>query len=61
MDDGVKPYYWYIDGEPKSIDSALMNNTSLVLRFDYGAHVITVIDSEGETITRDIWVDKPEC
>ena len=61
VDDGVKPYYWYIDGKPKSIDRISMGKTSLVLKFDYGAHVITVIDSEGETVTRDIWVDKPEC
>ncbi len=56
VDDGMKPYYWYVDGEPKSIERA-----SAVLHFDHGAHVITVIDSKGETITRDIWVDKPEC
>ena len=56
VNDGVKPYYWYIDGEPKDIDQG-----SMIQRFDHGAHTITVIDSAGETIVRDIWVDKPEC
>ncbi len=56
VEDGKKPYYWYIDGEAKRY-----RHPSFSLTFDYGAHTITVIDSSGETITRTIWVDKPEC
>ena len=53
---GLKPYYWYIDGNPKKIDQA-----STTIPFDFGAHTITIIDTKGATITRNIWVDKPEC
>ncbi len=56
VDAGVKPYHWYIDGGPRNI-----KQTSMIQHFDHGAHTITVIDSAGETITRDIWVDEPEC
>jgi len=56
VEHGLKPYYWYIDGNPKEI-----GQTSTIIPFDYGAHTITIIDTKGATITRNIWVDKPEC
>lgn len=56
VENGLKPYNWYIDGEP--ID---MNTTSTILPFDFGAHTINIIDAQGTTITRNIWVDRPEC
>jgi penicillin-binding protein 1C len=56
VEHGLKPYYWYIDGNPKEI-----SQTSTTIPFDYGAHTITIIDTKGATITRNIWVDKPEC
>jgi penicillin-binding protein 1C len=56
VEDGKMPYYWYIDGEPRAI-----KRSSTLLTFKYGAHIITVIDDNGERITRTIWVDKPEC
>ena len=56
VEHGLKPYFWYIDGNPKEI-----SQTSTTIPFDYGAHTITIIDNGGATITRNIWVDKPEC
>jgi len=53
---GVKPYYWYIDGDPVDI-----KGSSTTLPFDHGAHTITILDSSGGTMTRDIWIDRPEC
>jgi len=56
IDRGKRPYYWYIDDIPIDI-----NRSSTTLPFDYGSHTITIIDSNGQQITRDIWVDRPEC
>ncbi len=56
VENGKPPYYWYIDGEAREISEDYTN-----IPFEHGAHTINVIDSNGETITRDIWVDKPEC
>jgi penicillin-binding protein 1C len=56
VQDGVTPYYWYIDGEVR-----VFNRLPAVVTLGHGAHTITVIDSDGETIGRSIWVDKPEC
>ena len=56
VEDGKRPYYWYVDGEAQKI-----TRPDATLKFDYGGHTITVIDSSGETITRRIWVDRPEC
>jgi penicillin-binding protein 1C len=53
---GLKPYYWYIDGDPVDI-----KGSSTTLPFDHGAHTITILDSSGNTMTRDIWIDRPEC
>jgi penicillin-binding protein 1C len=53
---GKPPYYWYIDGVPTEI-----TNPRTDLPFGRGAHTITIIDATGDTITRDIWVDMPEC
>jgi len=52
---GKRPYYWYIDDRPIDI-----NRSSTTLPFDYGSHTITIIDSNGQQITRDIWIDRPE-
>ncbi len=54
--DGEKPYYWYIDAQPKSYETAQAQ-----LFFKYGAHNIRIIDAKGNIISRDIWVNKPEC
>jgi len=56
IDRGKKPYYWYIDDTPMDI-----NRSYTTLPFDYGSHTITIIDSSGDKISRDIWVDRPEC
>jgi len=56
VENGKEPYYWYIDGEAKSY-----NQNTLSLPFKHGGHTINVIDSAGDTVTRDIWVNKPEC
>jgi len=53
---GKAPYYWYIDGTPTKIAGSHID-----LPFGQGAHTIAVIDAAGDTITRDIWVDMPEC
>jgi len=56
IDKGIKPYYWYIDGNPRDI-----KGSSITLPFEHGAHSITILDSSGNTMTRDIWIDKSEC
>jgi penicillin-binding protein 1C len=54
--DGKPPYYWYIDTQPKPYET-----TQAQLFFKYGAHNIRIIDTKGSIISRDIWVNKPEC
>lgn len=56
VENGKKPYYWYIDGEAKEYKKSTLN-----LLFKHGGHTINIIDSNGETLTRNIWVNKPEC
>ena len=56
IDNGKEPYFFYIDNKPKAT-----NNKKLNLKLGVGAHIITVLDSSGESITRDIWVDMPDC
>jgi len=56
VEEGIEPYYWYIDGEAKKIE-----RSQVTLPFGFGAHRITVIDSRGESVTRSIWVERPEC
>jgi len=53
---GEMPYSWYIDN--KAIDVKYKSTT---LPFAYGGHTITIIDNNGDVISRDIWVDEPEC
>jgi len=52
----TKPIYWYIDS--KAINSS---KTKLQYKFNTGAHTITAIDNTSKIISRDIWVDKPNC
>ena len=56
IQNGKKPYYWYIDAEGKEVYGDELNEV-----FEYGGHTILIIDTKGDTIYRDIWVDKPEC
>jgi len=53
---GEQPYSWYIDS--KAIE---VKQKSTTVPFEYGGHTITIIDSNGDVISRDIWVDEPEC
>lgn len=53
---GSRPYYWHIDGEAMEISGA-----SATLPFGHGAHRITVMDSNGDMASSDIWVERPEC
>jgi len=56
VENGKEPYYWYIDGEAKNYKRKTLN-----VPFKHGGHTINVIDSNGATLTRNIWVNKPEC
>jgi len=56
VENGKAPYYWYVDEEAQNYDKS-----SLDLPFSHGTHSISVIDSAGETLTRNIWVNRPEC
>ena len=56
IDNGKEPYFFYIDSKPKATNAKRLN-----LKFGVGAHTITVLDSSGESISRDIWVDMPDC
>jgi penicillin-binding protein 1C len=56
IQNGKEPYVWYIDG--KLIDKT---SSKIAHYFDTGAHTITALDSNGDIISRDIWVDKPDC
>ena len=56
LKNGKAPYIWYIDGKQ------LQNRSAKIAHyFDTGGHTITAIDSSAEIISRDIWVDKPDC
>ena len=56
IDNGKEPYFFYIDNKPKNSNFKKLN-----LRLGIGAHTITVLDNSGESITRDIWVEMPDC
>ena len=56
VENGKEPYYWYIDGEAKNHKRSTFN-----IPFKHGGHTINVIDSNGASLTRNIWVNKPEC
>ena len=56
IDNGKEPYFFYIDNKPKATNSKKLN-----LKLGVGAHTITVLDSSGESIIRNIWVDMPDC
>ncbi|HFD14077.1 MAG TPA: penicillin-binding protein 1C [Epsilonproteobacteria bacterium] len=50
------PYVWYVDGEHIEVPQS-----SLDIALKHGAHIIQIIDANGETKERHIWVNKPEC
>lgn len=56
IENGKPPYYWYVDGKATEI-----NQTKHDIQLGAGAHNITVIDSMGDTLTREIWVFTPDC
>jgi len=56
IENGKPPYFWYVDEEAKEFTNDRPN-----ISFKHGGHTIGVIDSNGETTTRHIWVNKPEC
>ena len=56
VDNGKEPYFFYIDNKPQTTNTKKLN-----LKLGVGAHTITVLDSSGESITRNIWVDMPDC
>jgi len=56
IDNGKEPYFFYIDNKPKPTSSKKLN-----LKLGVGAHTITVLDNNGESINRNIWVDMPDC
>jgi len=56
IENGDAPYFWYIDSKPKKIEGK-----KTVLKFNEGAHTITVLDNKGESITTNIWVNMPDC
>ncbi len=53
---GKAPYYWYIDGEAKG-----NLGDTFVLKFDSGAHTLSVIDANNKIISRHIWIEESEC
>jgi len=53
---GKKPYSWYLDSIPIEIA-----NQKTTLHLKQGAHTLTIIDNSGNLITRNLWVDAPEC
>jgi penicillin-binding protein 1C len=53
---GTPPYHWYID------DQAIpTEEPHLKARLGAGGHSISIIDTTGHTINRNIWVDMPAC
>ncbi len=56
VDGGTPPYTWYID-DIQTPGTAPRRDIHL----GTGAHIITVIDQKGETISRDVWVEAGEC
>ncbi len=53
---GKEPFYWYIDNKAKG-----NLGKNLLLKFDSGAHTISVIDSNNKVITTHFWVKENEC
>lgn len=58
MQEGKAPYYWYIDD---TLQKDKEEVTQLSIPLKHGSHTIQVIDSSGDIISRNIWVNKPEC
>jgi penicillin-binding protein 1C len=58
LKEGKAPYAWYIDKQSKAYT---YEKESFYIPFKHGGHSIEVIDSTGTVITRNIWVNKPEC
>jgi membrane carboxypeptidase/penicillin-binding protein PbpC len=56
LKNGKAPYSWYIDGILLS-----SNSKKIAKYFDSGGHTITAISASGDIISRNIWVDKPDC
>ncbi|MDQ7085677.1 MAG: hypothetical protein Q9M36_12535 [Sulfurovum sp.] len=53
---GEAPYFAYVDNLPQE-----MQEDSVILPLPFGGHYIQVIDTLGNTIHRNIWVNQPEC
>ncbi len=56
IENGTPPYYWYID---KSLQS--IKHKKATISLPMGAHDITIIDSKGDIVSTDIWIDRPDC
>ena len=56
IENGTPPYYWYID---KSIQT--IKDKKATISLPMGSHDITIIDSKGDIVTTDIWIDRPDC
>ncbi len=53
---GIKPYAWYLDNTPMQV-----KNQKTTLHLSQGAHTLSIIDSSGTLISRNLWVNAPEC
>ena len=53
---GLKPYAWYLNSTPLQV-----NQPKTTLHLSPGAHTLTIIDNSGTLISRNLWVNAPEC
>ena len=53
---GIKPYAWYLDNTPLQVEKQ-----KTTLHLSPGGHTISIIDSSGTLISRNLWVNAPEC
>jgi len=56
VENGKAPYYWYIDAKPIEL-----TEKKAQIKFSEGGHKIVVLDSSGESIKTNLWVNMPDC
>ena len=53
---GKQPYAWYLNNMPLQVEKQ-----KTTLHLSPGAHTLTIIDNSGTLISRNLWVNAPEC
>jgi penicillin-binding protein 1C len=54
---GKPPYYWYLN---QDFQGEILQR-AFDVTLPYGGATLQIIDSNGEVVTREVWVDTPSC